>query len=128
VTFSPTQIGPRTASVTITDNAAGSRQQIGLSGMSVNSGPDATLSGASIAFATELVGATSAAQSVTLSNYGTAPLGITRIATSGDFSQTNTCSSSLAVLASCTISVTFKPTLQGSRAGTLSITDNARGS
>jgi uncharacterized repeat protein (TIGR01451 family) len=74
------------------------------------------------------VGATSAAQSVTLSNYGTAPLGITSIATSGDFSQTNTCGSTLAVLAGCTISVTFKPTLQGSRAGTLSITDNAPGS
>jgi uncharacterized repeat protein (TIGR01451 family) len=128
VTFSPTQIGPRTASVTITDNAAGSPQQIGLSGTGVISGPDATLSGSSIAFATELVGATSAAQSVTLSNYGTAPLGITSIATSGDFSQTNTCGSTLAVLAGCTISVTFKPTLQGSRAGTLSITDNAPGS
>jgi Abnormal spindle-like microcephaly-assoc'd, ASPM-SPD-2-Hydin len=45
-----------------------------------------------------------------------------------DFGQTNTCGSSLAILASCTITVTFAPNQQGSRAGTLSIRDNAPGS
>lgn len=41
----------------------------------------------------------------------------------GDFTQTNTCSS-LAPLASCTVTVTFKPTQQGSRTATLTVTDS----
>jgi hypothetical protein len=128
VTFKPTQTGPRTASVTITDNAAGSPQTIGLSGTGLASGPNATRSPTSLTFATQFVGTSSSAQSVTLTNYGTTALSITSIAASGDFSQTNTCGSSLAAEASCTISVTFKPTQRATRTGTLSITDNAAGS
>jgi hypothetical protein len=128
VTFAPTQVGPRSASVTITDNAAASPQQIALSGIGVMSGPNATLSPASIAFGTQLVNTTSPAQSVTLTNNGTAMLAIASIATTGDFGQTNTCGSSLAILASCTIAVTFAPKQQGNRTGTLSVKDNAPGS
>jgi len=128
VTFKPTQSGPRTASVTITDNAAGSPQPIGLSGTGLVSGPNATPSPSSLTFATQLVGTSGSAQSATLTNYGTTALSITSIAASGDFSQTNTCGSSLAAEASCTISVTFKPTQRATRTGTLSITDNAAGS
>ena len=128
VTFKPAQSGPRTASVTITDNAAGSPQPIGLSGTGLVSGPNATPSPSSLTFATQLVGTSGSAQSATLTNYGTTALSITSIAASGDFSQTNTCGSSLAAEASCTISVTFKPTQRATRTGTLSITDNAAGS
>jgi hypothetical protein len=128
VTFKPTQTGPRTASVTITDDAAGSPQTIGLSGTGLVSGPNATLSATSLTFATQLVGTSSSAQPVTLTNYGKIALSIASIAASGDFSQANTCGSSLAAEASCSISVTFKPTQRGTRTGTLSITDNAAGS
>jgi hypothetical protein len=128
VTFMPTQIGPRTAAVTITDNAAGSPQSVALSGTGVTSGPNVTLSATSLTFATQLVGTSSTPQSVTLTNYGTMMLDISSIIPSGDFSQSNTCGSSLAPLASCTISVTFTPTQGGTRSGTLSITDNAPGS
>jgi predicted dienelactone hydrolase len=128
VTFKPTKIGPRTASVTITDSAAGSPQAVALSGTGVISGPNATLSVASLSFSTQLVGTTSPAQSVKLSNYGTSVLSIASIVASGDFRETNGCGSSLAAGASCTISVTFKPTQTGSRTGTLSVTDNAPGS
>ena len=127
VTFKPTQSGPRTASVTITDNAEGTPQTISLSGTGLVSGPNATLSAASLTFATQLVGTSSSAQSVTLTNYGKTALSITSIAASGDFSQTNTCGSSLAAEASCTIGVTFKPTQRATRTGTLSITDNVAG-
>src|SRR5262249_18925197 len=41
VSFDPTQTGPRTASVTITDNAANSPQIVALSGTGEISGPDA---------------------------------------------------------------------------------------
>jgi len=128
VTFKPAQTGPRTASVTITDNAAGSPQTIGLSGTGLVSGPNATPSPTGLTFATQLVGTSSSAQSVTLTNYGKMALSIASIVASGDFSQTNTCGSSLAAEARCTISVTFKPTEWATRTGTLSITDNAAGS
>ncbi len=128
VTFKPTHVGPRTGSVTITDNAPGSPQFIALAGVGVISGPDATVTPTNLTFATQLVGTTSSAQSATLTNYGTTMLDITSIMASGDFSQSHTCGSSLAPEASCTISTTFKPTRSGTRTGAVSITDNAPGS
>jgi hypothetical protein len=132
VTFAPTKLGPRMASVTITDNAAGSPQAIALSGTGVISGPNITLSVTSLTFATQLVGSTSTAQSVTLSNYGTVTLSITSIgftgADPGDFHQTNNCGSSITPGASCTISITFNPTQRGTRTAILTLSDNASGS
>jgi dienelactone hydrolase len=128
VNFSPSQLGPRAAAITFTDSAPGSPQSVPLSGFGVTSGPNATLSATKLTFATQLVGTSSAAQAVTLTDYGTTALSITRIVASGDFRASNNCGSSLAALASCTISVTFKPTAAGVRTGTLSITDNAPGS
>jgi hypothetical protein len=115
ITFMPTQIGPRTATVTITDDAAGSPHSIALNGTGVVPGPNVTLSAASFTFATQPIGTTSPPQSVTLSNYGTLPLSITSIIASGDFTETSTCGSSLSAGASCTISAGFKPTQSGVR-------------
>jgi hypothetical protein len=126
--FKPTQLGPRTASVTITDNAQGSPQTAPLSGTGVTSGPNVTLSSTSLTFATQLLFTTSGSQPITLSNYGNATLDITGITSSGDFSESSTCGSTLAPAASCSIFVTFTPTQPGSRTGVLSITDNAPGS
>jgi hypothetical protein len=128
INFTPAQLGPRTAALTISDNAPGSPQSVPLSGAGVTSGPNVTLSSTSLTFAVQLVGTTSPAQPVTLTNYGTMLLDITSIIASGDFSQSSTCGSSLAPLASCTISVTFTPTQRGTRTGTVLITDNAPGS
>lgn len=132
VTFTPTYIGPRTASLVISDNAMGSPQVITLNGTGVISGPDATLSPISLTFATRLLRTTSAAQSVVLSNYGTAALDITSISLTGaqasDFHQSNTCGSSVAAGASCTINVTFMPTAINARTAKLSVSDNAPGS
>jgi len=132
VTFTPTEVGPRTASVTITDNAVGSPQQIALSGTGVVSGPNATLSPTSLTFPVQLVGTTSPAQSVTLTDYGTVALSITSIGFTGadphDFAQTNNCGSSVAPGATCTISVTFTPKGINARTASLSTADNAPGS
>jgi dienelactone hydrolase len=131
VIFTPTQIGPRTASVTISDNAAGTPQSVALSGTGVVSGINATLSPTALTFATQLVGTTSAAQSVTLTDYGTVALSITNIGFTGadpaDFQQSNTCGSSVAPGSACTINVSFKPTNINTRTASLSITDNAPG-
>src|SRR5437667_7712622 len=46
----------------------------------------------------------------------------------GNFAQTHTCGTSLVAGASCSISVTFKPTALGTRTATLNISDNGGGS
>ncbi len=91
-------------------------------------GPMATVSTNNLSFASQLSGTTSTAQTVTLSNSGTATLSISSVAVTGDFVQTNTCGTGLAAAAKCVISVAFTPTAAGSRTGTLTITDNAGGS
>jgi hypothetical protein len=77
------------------------------------------------AFGSQLVGTTSAAQTITLSNTGTGTLTISSITASGDFSASDTCGTTLNGGENCPISVTFHPTAGGSRSGTLTITDDA---
>ncbi len=125
VTFKPTASGTRTGTVTITDNASTSPQTVSLTGMGAAVAPVGGVSPGSLTFAAQVVGVSSASQPVTLSNTGTAALTISSIAASGDFSQTNNCGNSVAASASCTVNVTFKPTVSGTRTGTLTITDNA---
>ena len=86
------------------------------------------LSPSSLAFGPEVVSATSAAQQVTLTNGGGSALTISSVTTSGDFTQTNTCGTSISAATSCTISITFAPTQGGSRTGTLTVSDSALGS
>jgi hypothetical protein len=130
VRFKPSASGSRAASLRITDNASGSPQTVSLSG--TGTAPVDGLSPTSLAFGNQSVGTTSTTQTVTLSNTGNAPLSITSLALAGtnasDFAQANTCGSSLAAGANCTISVRFTPSASGSRTASLSITDNASGS
>ncbi len=83
-----------------------------------------------IVFSASAIGGT-VVKSIALNNSGTAALAITSVALSGtnsaDYTQTNTCGTSLAAGANCSISVTFKPSAAGARAGTLTVTDNAGG-
>jgi len=132
VTFTPTATGTLTASISIADNASGSPQTISLTGTGAAAAPNVSLAPTSITFSSQTVGMTSAAQNITLTNTGTASLSITGITIAGtnasDFSQTNTCSSSLTASAFCTIAVTFTPAAAGSFAASVSIADNASGS
>jgi hypothetical protein len=133
VTFSPSTTGARSASVQVNDNAPDSPQSVALSG--TGTAPGVSLSPSSLSFGSQVVGKASAAQSVTLTDSGTAPLSIGSVAVSGtnagDFAQTNTCptgASTLAAGASCTISVTFTPGATGARSASLQISDNASSS
>src|SRR5262249_49511153 len=56
------------------------------------------------------------------------PLVVNSVVVSGDFAQTNTCASNVPAGSSCTISVTFTPTVLGADSGVITITDNASGS
>ncbi len=124
VTFTPTVIGSRTGALSINDNASGSPQTVSLSG----SGTIVSLSPTALGFGSVAVGG-SVVQTVTLTNASsTATLKITGVSFSGtnasDFSQTNTCGSSVSPGASCSITVTFKPAATGTRRASLNVSDN----
>ena len=124
VTFTPAAMGTRSGSLTVTDNASGSPQSVSL--MGTGTAPIATLSPISLGFGAQVIGTTSPAQGVTLSNTGNAPLTISAFPITGDFAETNNCSTPLAAGASCTISVTFTPSTTGARAGSLTVTSNSQ--
>ncbi len=70
------------------------------------------------------VGGTSTAETLTFVNQASKALTISSIATTGDFSQTNTCPAKLNKAQSCNINLAFAPTATGPRTGTLTITDS----
>jgi hypothetical protein len=125
VTFTPTATGTQTGTITLVDNAGS--QTVSLTGTGTGA-PGASLSPSSLTFGSQAENTTSAAQNVTLTNTGSGPLTITGITTTGNYSQTNTCGSSVAAAGSCTISVVFDPTVTGTNSGTVVVTDNAANS
>ena len=138
VTFSPSLAGTRAATLTITDNAAGSPRTVTITGTGASatpaSAPAVTFSPTSMTFPAQTVGTTSGAQTVTVTNSGTAGLFINSAATRGanplDFTQVSDgCSGvTLAPGTGCTVSITFAPTASGTRSGTFLLTDNATAS
>jgi sugar lactone lactonase YvrE len=135
INFTPQTSGSINGALVLSDNALNAinpyaTQSIALSGTGTGQAqaPTATLSVTNLTFASQTQNVISAAQTITLTNSGTAALTITSIAASGDFAQTDTCGMSVAAGAKCTISVTFTPTAAGVRTGTLTIADNASGS
>ena len=130
VSITPGQLGPSSAAITITDSTVASPHAVALNGMGLTSGPNASLylAGKSLTLPLTLVGTTSPALSLKLSNYGTAALSLAGITVTANFGESDNCGSSLASAASCTINLTFTPPAVGTVTGTLSITDNASGS
>src|ERR1019366_9164994 len=104
-----------------------------LTGTGVTTAPAVTLTPTSLAFASTNVGVTTAAQVVTVKNSGTAALTLTSETITGTnatsfLKSATTCGTSLAVGASCTVSVEFKPAAAGALTASLAIADNASGS
>ena len=89
----------------------------------------AVVSPPSINFGNQTVGTTSASQTVTLSNTGTATLNLSSIGVSASNGsvviQTNNCGTSVAAGASCAVTVAWTPNTAGSMTGSLTFTDNA---
>ncbi len=81
----------------------------------------------SLTFASQALNTTSAAQAVTVTNTGSLAASVSSVTASGDYTQTNNCGS-IAVNASCTVNVSFRPTASGTRSGTLTINSNATNS
>jgi len=120
ITFSPTTGGARGGAVTI-NSAGNSPQNISLIGTA--SSGTASLSATTLTFGEQDLWTNSTAQNVTLTNKGTTTLEIIGVLASGDYSQTNTCGSSLAASVSCTITVTFMPGATGTRTGYITVSD-----
>ncbi|MFZ3262852.1 MAG: putative Ig domain-containing protein [Terriglobales bacterium] len=122
--FSPTAAGTRYGTITITDSDASSPNVVGL----IGTGTAVKLSATTLNFASVAVGQSSKVKTVTMSNVGSMALSISGITiggtNAGDYSQVNTCGSSLSAGANCAIKVTFKPAATGTRAATISIADS----
>jgi sugar lactone lactonase YvrE len=145
INFVPTTAGNIQGTLTVTDNSlnvAGTQQIIHLNGIATGSGgttpppppppatPTATLTPGSGAFGSTPVGATSAAQTFTLTSTGSVALTIASVTLSGtsatDFAiASNACGTTLAAGASCAINVTYTPTAAGASSAVLSVADNA---
>jgi hypothetical protein len=80
-----------------------------------------------LTFTNQLLGTTSAPQSVTLTNSGTTPMAISSVVSSGPpFRMTaNTCSGSLAPSAQCSITAEFTAQTKGTVSGGITINDSA---
>jgi len=141
VVYAPslTASGAESASLQVADNAAGNPQQIPLNGTAkpIPTAPIATVSPASLTFASTVSGSTSPSQTVVVNNTGNAPLVLPKPSATitgpnqADFSAVSSAcdGQSVAANANCSIAVTFHPSASaGSEAATLQIMDNAAGS
>ncbi|HEX7157776.1 MAG TPA: choice-of-anchor D domain-containing protein, partial [Edaphobacter sp.] len=132
VTFASTTPGTFSAALAVSDDVDSGTQSVALTGTAAVPAPVVTLSTNSINFAPLTAGTTSGAQTVTLTNTGTAVLNLGSIGLTGTgtnlFNETNTCGATVAINASCTISVNFAPLVPGSYSAAISIADDANDS
>jgi hypothetical protein len=121
VTFSPTAIGSASGTLTLADNAG--TQSVHLTGTGTAA---VTVSPSTLSFGTLAVGDTSSPKPVTLNNHANVALSFSSIATSAGFAiASNTCGTSIAAGANCTVGVTFTSTAIGAATGMLTFIDSA---
>jgi hypothetical protein len=124
ISFTPTASGTRTGVLTVTDSVGTQTAQLTGTG---NAPATDTLSPASLTFAQQAIGTTSAAQQLTLTNAGDSALTLISASVSpGDFTVTNSCGASLNPHSSCAMAVAFVPTAVGARSATITVTDQFR--
>jgi hypothetical protein len=126
VTFTPLATATINGVLTITDDAAFSPQEAALTGKGTGgSTPPLKFTPASVTFPSQAVGITSAPTTVTVKNSSKSSLTISSVSGSGDFTAIGCTGALLAASASCTLSVTFTPSISGSIKGAVTIADNA---
>ena len=126
-TFAPVTSGALTGNIAVTDSASNSPQTVALSGTATPAPTTVTTNPTSLAFGSQNVGTTSAGQTFTVQNTGSASTSIA-IAASANYAQINNCGNLLQIGTSCTVTVSFTPTVGGSLPGSISITDSATNS
>lgn len=115
LTFHPQVSGSNFGALYVTSDDPGSPQVVTLNGSS----SALSFSPTKLAFPSQKVGTTSQPMTITVRNFTANPVAIGTIASSGPFAQINTCGSSILGNSSCTITVTFTPTVQGTQKGSI---------
>ena len=123
INFTPQGLGSRPGTVTIVDSTPTSPEVIQL----VGTGSAVRMNPSSLGFGPVQLNASSSLP-VVISNVGAAQLKLTNIAASNGYSQTNNCGGKLVSGGSCTITVTFAPTVSGDSSGALTIYSTDPGS
>jgi hypothetical protein len=127
VGFVPTAVGARSGTLAVMDEYR--TQTVVLNGLGIAPAGVSLSPVSAVGFGVTAVGQSAAAQAVTLTNNGGVPLVIQSIVATGDFALgANTCGTTLAVGAVCTVQVGFAPTAAGARAGSFTVVDNAASS
>ncbi len=124
VEFLPAATGTLSGTLTVYGNVSGGQATTTLTGVGAPAAA-IVLSPVSLSFPPTDVGATSAAQNIVIANTGgvTATLG-TPTVPSGFVIAADTCTATVAVSNSCTVSVAFQPTASGTQSGYFSIADS----
>lgn len=127
VYFTPATTGTLTGTLTITDDASNSPQTVSLTGSGAAS--SISLSPTSLAFGNQALNTASTSQNITVTNNGVTNLTVSTVTASGGYSDTTTCTGlTLTPGQTCTITVTFSPTVAGSMPGAITVSDTAAGS
>ncbi len=122
VLFAPTAAGAATGTLTVSSAAIATASTVSLSGIgAVAAGIQVTPG--SISFVETGVGQSSTPTTLTVTNIGTVASvsGLTLTAPAGFTLVSNTCATTLAGGASCTVGVEFAPTFAGSSSGNLTV-------
>ena len=114
VVFKPTALGTRTGTLTV--GSAAKTLTAALSGVGV---PPLLGSVTALDFGSADLSA-SVSRIFTITSSAPGAVALPTFSATGDYSATSTCGASIASLATCTITVIFKPTATGPRTGTLS--------
>jgi len=104
---------------------------VGVSGTGTATTPPGQLSmSTSISFGSQLVGTTSSASNVTITNVGGTPVTVSSVSSGNpsEFAITGSTCATVGAGGNCSFSVTFKPGAVGARSGSVSVTSNGTGS
>lgn len=117
VTFEPLGTGPQTGTILVSDSNR--TQAISLTGTGILGGVAVTPS--ALNFGISGIHLATAPQSLVLANGSSGTLTVLSISTTGSFSQSNNCATSLASGTSCNLQVVFNPVAVGAASGTLTV-------
>jgi phospholipase C len=123
--YTPTAVGAQTGAITIISSLG--TQTISLTGTGTGVGLTSTSSEFSslngVNFGNQVVGTLSAAVPITFTNNNSTAITVKRLVPTGPFQQSNNCVTTIAPAGTCTINISFKPTVAGPVPGTMTITD-----
>jgi hypothetical protein len=120
VAFKPTALGARPGTLTVVSQANTLTATLTGTGITALTGTPTMLN-----FGNVDVG-NSATSGISIVNNAPGPVAVPALLTTGDFSATSTCGSSIAGGASCTLVVTFRPTTTGQRTGTETLNSSSQ--